>query len=109
LFAGASEQCKVDFQAGKKHQQQFSELCHEIRNRPDSAENVEDIGSDDDAAEQQAHRRGNVQSAGYLRNDHQHHHPQRKLRQHRQGEEIIAYKMNAARQHASMAPRSRHQ
>ena len=35
-----------------------------IRNRPDSAENVEDIGSDDDAAEQQAHRRGNVQLGG---------------------------------------------
>ena len=90
LVAGASEQREVDLQAGKKHQQQFSELRQEIGDRPDLAEDVEDIRSDDNAAEQQAHGRGNVQPARHTRNDHKHHHPQRELRKHRQGEEVIA-------------------
>ena len=105
LVTGAPEEREVDLQARKKHQQQLSQLRHEIGNRPHLAENVEDKRSDDNAAEQQAYCRGNVQPARHKWDDRKHHHPQRELREHGQGEEVFAYEMNVGRQHCPMAPR----
>ena len=105
---GAPEQCEVDLQARKKHQQQLSQLRHEIGNRPHLAENVEDKRSGDNAAEQQAYCRGNVQPARHKGDDRKHHHPQRELRKHRQGEEVFPHEMNVSSTALSDGSRTAH-
>jgi len=87
---GAPEQREVDLETRKKHQQQLSQLRHEIGNRPHLAEDVEDKRSGNNAAEQQAYCRGNVQPTRYKRDDRKHRHPQGELRKHRQREQIFA-------------------
>ena len=81
--AGAAEQREVDIQAGEKHQQQLAQLCHEIRDRAVRAEEAENIGANDDTAEQQPHGCGYVQTTTKARNGDEHYHCKREFREHR--------------------------
>ena len=97
--AGAAEQREVDLQAGEEHQQQFAELRHEIRDRAVGAEKAENIRTDNDAAEQQAYGRGNVQAATKAGNGDEHHHPEREFRENWQREEVVSDKVEELRSH----------
>ena len=101
--AGAAEQREVDLQAGEEHQQQLAKLRHEIRDRAVGAEEAENIRTDDDAAEQQAHGCGNVQAATEAGNGDEHDHPEREFRQHRQGEDVVSDEVKDLRVHCFLS------
>ncbi len=71
-FAGAAEQGEIDFQAGKEHQQQLAQFRQEVRDRAIRAEEAEDMGADDDPAEQQSHGGGDMRTAAQPRNEDEH-------------------------------------
>ena len=88
-MTGLPKQREIDLQTREKHQEQFSEFCQKICNRPDFAEDVENIGSYENTAEQQPYSWRNTHSTGKAGDHDEHHHPDRELRERRHGEKVL--------------------
>ncbi|HEY2132402.1 MAG TPA: hypothetical protein VGH36_05430 [Acetobacteraceae bacterium] len=74
--------------SGKEHQQQLAEFRHEVGDRAIRAEEAEDLGANDDTADQQTHGCGNAQAPTKARDDDEQHHPEREFRERRKREQM---------------------
>jgi hypothetical protein len=83
---GAPKQPEVDLQTGEEHQQQLADVRHEVGDRALRAKNAEDIGTYDDATEQQSHGGGDSRETTQPGNADDQDQPKREFRQVRQGQ-----------------------
>jgi hypothetical protein len=101
-FAGAAEQGEIDFQAGKEHQQKLAQICQEVRDGTVRAEQAEDIGADDDAAEQQPHGRGDMRAAAQPRDEDEHDQRKPEPSERRKGQDVMSDEVDDVRDHGPL-------